>query len=95
MTDIHTLYQKYRESGKVSTDTRQITPGSVFFALKGEKFNANTFVQEALAKGARYAVVDEEKFATDDRCVLVDDVLKTLQQLARHHRAQLNIPLLV
>jgi UDP-N-acetylmuramoyl-tripeptide--D-alanyl-D-alanine ligase len=92
MTDIHTLYQKYRESGKVSTDTRQITPGSVFFALKGEKFNANTFAQEALAKGARYAVVDEEKFATDDRCVLVDDVLKTLQQLAQHHRAQLNIP---
>jgi UDP-N-acetylmuramoyl-tripeptide--D-alanyl-D-alanine ligase len=90
--DIQNLYQKYRASGKVSTDTRQITPGSVFFALKGEKFNANEFAAEALAKGASYAVIDEPRYATDDRYVVVEDVLAALQKLARHHRDQLNIP---
>lgn len=94
MMDINNLYQKYCESGLISTDTRKITPGSVFFALKGEKFNANEFAAEALSKGARYAVVDEEKYVTDDRVVLVKDVLKTLQDLARHHRSQLTIPVI-
>lgn len=92
MMDIHKLYQKYRESGKVSTDTRQILPGSVFFALKGDKFNANEFAAEALAKGARTAVVDEAQYAIDDRYMLVDNSLEALQKLARHHRDQLNIP---
>ena len=92
MMDIQNLYQKYRESGKVSTDTRQITPGSVFFALKGDKFNANEFAGEALGKGASYAVVDEERYVTSDRCILVDNVLEALQKLARHHRDQLKIP---
>src|SRR3954463_8180593 len=90
--DIEILYQKYKESGKVSTDTRQITPGSVFFALKGDKFNANEFAAQALEKGANYAVIDEEKFNTDPRCIVVSDVLETLQKLARHHRSKLNIP---
>ena len=89
---IETIYSKYKESGKVSTDTRQITPGSVFFALKGPNFNANEFAADALAKGASYAVVDEEKFAIDQRFLLVDDGLTALQDLAKHHRAQLNIP---
>lgn len=92
MMDIDKLYQKYRESGKVSTDTRQILPGSVFFALKGEKFNANEFAAEALKKGASIAVVDEAKYAIDDRYVLVDNSLEALQKLARHHRDQLKIP---
>lgn len=90
--DITTLYQRFLESGKVSTDTRQITPGSIFFALKGDKFNANEFAQQAIEKGARYAVVDEQKYALDDRYVFVNDVLTTLQELARHHRSQLKIP---
>lgn len=90
--DIQNLYQKYRESGKVSTDTRKITPGSVFFALKGEKFNANIFAEEALEKGAKYAVIDEAVFAKDSRYILVKNVLQALQQLARHHRNQLKIP---
>ena len=90
--DIQNLYQKYRESGKVSTDTRQITPGSVFFALKGDKFNANMFAEEALEKGAQYAVIDEAIFAKDSRYIVVENVLETLQQLARHHRSQLKIP---
>lgn len=88
------LYQKYLETGKVSTDTRQITPGSVFFALKGPSFNGNQFAVEALAKGASYAVVDEPAYATDPRCMLVPDVLNSLQELARHHRQQLKIPVI-
>lgn len=90
--DIRDLYQKYLESGKVSTDTRQITPGSVFFALKGPSFNANAFAMEALSKGASYCVIDEPVYAGDPRCVLVPDVLLALQDLARHHRRQLTIP---
>lgn len=90
--EISDLYQKYLESGKVSTDTRQITSGSVFFALKGPTFNANEFAGEALAKGASYAVVDEQKYVTSDRCVLVKDGLEALQALARFHRSQLRIP---
>jgi UDP-N-acetylmuramoyl-tripeptide--D-alanyl-D-alanine ligase len=92
MMDIQNLYQKYLTSGKVSTDTRQITPGSVFFALKGDKFNANQFADEALTKGASYAVIDEPAYAKDERYFVVDDVLETLQKLARHHRDQLKIP---
>lgn len=92
MMDIHKLYQKYRESGKVSTDTRQIAAGSVFFALKGDKFNANEFAAEALTKGASLAVVDEAQYAVDDRFFLVEDSLTALQKLARHHRDQLKIP---
>ncbi len=94
MMDIHKLYQKYRESGKVSTDTRQIAPSSIFFALKGDKFNANEFAAEALSKGAGLAVVDEAKYAVDDRFFLVNDSLEALQKLARHHRDQLKIPVL-
>lgn len=88
------LYQKYLETGKVSTDSRQITPGSVFFALKGPTFNGNEFALEALTKGATYAVVDESNYATDPRCILVNDVLQALQELARHHRNQLTIPVI-
>ena len=94
MTEIEKIYQKYLENKRISTDTRQITPGSVFFALKGDKFNANEFASEALAKGASYAVIDEAQFKKDDRYILVDNVLETLQKLARHHRDQLKIPVL-
>jgi len=91
-TGIEELYARFRDSNGVSTDTRNIIPGSIFFALKGERFNANTFAGEALERGARWVVIDEEQYATDDRCLLVSDVLETLQRLARHHRRQLNIP---
>lgn len=91
--DITSLYQRFLGSGKVSTDTRQIMPGSIFFALKGDRFNANEFAQQAIEKGARYAVVDDQKYALDDRYVFVNDVLTALQELARYHRGQLKIPL--
>jgi UDP-N-acetylmuramoyl-tripeptide--D-alanyl-D-alanine ligase len=89
---IEELYKSFLSSTGVSTDTRMITPGSVFFALKGPKFNANEFASEALKKGAAYAVVDERAYVTNDHCILVDDSLKALQELARHHRSQLKIP---
>jgi UDP-N-acetylmuramoyl-tripeptide--D-alanyl-D-alanine ligase len=92
--DIQSLYEIFLKCGKVSTDTREITPGSIFFALKGPNFNANTFAEEALRKGARYAVIDEKEFAKWDSTILVEDGLKALQQLARHHRNQLNLPVI-
>ncbi len=89
---IEELYDKYLSSTGVATDTRLITPGSVFFALKGPKFNANEFAEEALKKGAAWVVVDEKKYATSDRCLLVEDGLTALQQLASYHRSKLTIP---
>ena len=89
---IEDLYQYFLGSTGVSTDTRMITPGSVFFALKGPKFNANEFAGEALKKGASYAVVDEKAWQLSDKCLLVDDGLQALQELARYHRSQLKIP---
>lgn len=92
LMEIRELYEKYTDAKRVSTDTRQIAPGSLFFALKGEKFNANAFAAEALAKGASFVVMDDAQYKTDERCILVPDVLTALQQLARYHRDQLNIP---
>jgi UDP-N-acetylmuramoyl-tripeptide--D-alanyl-D-alanine ligase len=91
---IEDLYQHFLSSTGVSTDTRMVTPGSVFFALKGPKFNANEFAQEALKKGAAFAVVDEKEFVAGDKCILVEDGLKALQDLARFHRSQLKIPVI-
>lgn len=88
------LYEKFLQAGAISTDTRQIPAGSIFFALRGEKFNANEFANEALAKGASFVVIDDAAFATDDRCILVKDTLTALQDLARHHRKQMTIPVI-
>lgn len=79
----------------VSTDTRNIAKGSLFFALKGDRFDANTFAAKALEAGAAYAVVDDPHMAgSDERFVVVDNSLRTLQQLAAHHRRKLSIPIL-
>ena len=79
---------------QICTDTRKLEAGSVFFALKGGNFNANEFTQKAINAGCSIAVVDEEKYVTDAKIVLVEDVLKALQQLATHHRRQFKIPFL-
>lgn len=92
--DIASLYQLYLKSGKVSTDTRQIAPGSLFFAIKGPKYNANAFAQEAIARGASYAVVDEKEYVIGEQTILVRDGLTALQQLATYHRDQLKIPII-
>src|SRR5688572_7523297 len=89
------LYQHYlKAGGKVNTDTRKQEKGSVFFALKGANFNANSFAEKAIEQGSSIAVVDEEKYITGNRTVLVKDCLKALQDLAAHHRRQLKIPVL-
>jgi UDP-N-acetylmuramoyl-tripeptide--D-alanyl-D-alanine ligase len=88
------LYTLYKQSPLVCTDTRKISEGCLFFALKGPNFNANAFAAEALNKGAAYAIIDDATYKVNDRCILVDDVLKALQDLARHHRLQLNIPVI-
>ena len=79
---------------KITTDTRKIVEGSVYFALKGENFNGNKFAADALAKGSAYAVVDEKEVVTGDKYILVEDVLSALQQLANYHRKQLTIPVI-
>lgn len=89
------LYNLFKASAGVSTDTRNIYPNCLFFALKGESFDGNTFAIEALSKGAVYAVVDNAKVAQEnERCILVDNVLKALQDLALHHRRQFDIPVI-
>jgi UDP-N-acetylmuramoyl-tripeptide--D-alanyl-D-alanine ligase len=94
MTPIDTLHTRFLECSGACTDTRNITPGSLFFALKGPNFNANAFSGEALAKGSRYAVVDDPTVVKDERFLLVPDVLQALQDLARHHRRTFNIPVI-
>lgn len=89
MTSIAQLYGIFNAHPTVSTDTRSITPGCIFFALKGGNFNGNQFAAEALSKGAAYVVVDEQEFAASERHLLVDDALTALQELAAHHRAAL------
>ncbi len=89
---IEELYQKFKISKGVTTDTRKIGAGQLFFALKGEKFNANEFALQALEAGAAFSVIDEENYATDPRCILVNDVLETLQKLANFHRKTFDIP---
>ena len=91
--EIQDLYALYTQSYLVDTDTRKIRRGSIFFALKGDNFNGNKFVNAALEKGARYCVIDQEQYALEGKTILVEDVLSTLQKLANYHRNQLNIPI--
>lgn len=92
---IEELYGSYIRSGqKISTDTRKLEKGSLFFALKGANFNANEFAEKAIENGCSFAVVDEEKYVTNTKIVLVKDVLTALQNLANHHRKTLSIPFL-
>ena len=88
------IYSLFGEYPIVVTDTRKIVPDSIFFALKGANFNGNKFAQLAIENGCRYAVVDEKEYAIDNRFILVEDVLTTLQDLAREHRRKLEIPIL-
>ena len=80
------------ESTGVSTDTRTLQTGELFFALSGPNFNGNLFARNALQAGASYAVIDDPQVATNDRFILVEDVLAALQALARHHRRTFHIP---
>jgi UDP-N-acetylmuramoyl-tripeptide--D-alanyl-D-alanine ligase len=91
---IQAIYDTYLKHPLVQTDTRKIRSGEIFIALKGPNFNGNLFARQALEKGAVLAVVDEDPGFEDPRLVRVDDGLKALQDLARHHRSQFRIPFL-
>lgn len=92
--NLQELYALFVQSGQVTTDSRQIPEGSLFFALKGEKFDGNAYAAEALSKGAAAVVVDDPTVVRDHRYILVPDVLKSLQALARYHRDRLSIPVI-
>jgi len=94
MTSIEDLYKLYLQHPLISTDTRKINAGSMFFALKGERFDANAFAKQALEAGAAYAIIDDPEYLLNEQYILVDDVLTALQDLARFHRRQLTIPVI-
>lgn len=89
-----TLHHHFLNSTGISTDTRKIKKDNIFFALKGDNFNGNTYADLAIDQGASYVVIDEEQFKKDDRYILVNDVLQTLQELASFHRNYLGIPII-
>jgi len=94
LMNIETLHQLFLKYNSVCTDTRSIKKNDLFFALRGDNFNGNKFALKALKKGAKYAIVDEEKYAINSQYVLVDNVLSTLQQLAKYHRTYLNLKII-
>lgn len=89
---IYQLFLKCHQ--KITTDTRKLETGSIFFALKGDNFNANSFAKNAIDGGCFYAIVDEESVDNGQTILYVKNVLETLQQLAKHHRSQLKIPII-
>ena len=91
---IEFLYEKYLQHRLVSTDSRKVLPGSVFFGLRGENFNGNLYARQALDAGATWAVVDDPAYAGQERTTLVDDSLLCLQNLAKFHRVNLKIPVI-
>ncbi len=91
--DIPSLYSLFQEFPLISTDTRKIMRGSIFFALKGAQFNGNTFALQAIREGAAYAVVSDASLA-GDQLIHVEDTLQVLQSLANYHRRQIQVPVL-
>ncbi|MBO5749667.1 MAG: UDP-N-acetylmuramoyl-tripeptide--D-alanyl-D-alanine ligase, partial [Bacteroidaceae bacterium] len=89
--NIKELYNIYLQHPIITTDSRDVPQGSIFFALKGENFNGNAYAEAALEKGAAFAIIDEQEYteAGNERLIVVEDVLSTLQQLAQLHRTSL------
>lgn len=85
------LYKLYLQYPSIQTDSRKLKKNDLFFALKGPHFNGNFFAAQAIANGAAYAIVDEETKELSDRIIKVDNVLNTLQELARYHRQQFSL----
>lgn len=92
--DIKSLHDLFLKHPHISTDTRKIIPGSIFFALKGPNFDGNTFVEKALEAGAAYAISDTKADVNNPFILKVEDCLDTLQHLAKYHRQQFNIPVI-
>ncbi len=91
---LEAIYQIFLSHPKVTTDSRNIEPDTIFFALKGDSFNGNLFALTAIEKGASYAIVDDNAFAVHPKILLVENVLQTLQDLARLHRQRMGVPIL-
>ena len=89
---IESLYALFQQYPHVETDTRQLKSGCIFFALRGENFNGNQFAKKALEAGAALAIIDDATAYIDERTIVVENTLTTLQQLAKFHRQQFNIP---
>lgn len=92
--DISQIHNLFLQCNSVSIDTRKIEPKSIFVAIKGTNFDANTFAKEALEKGASYVIIDNENYSIDQRTILVKDSLVTLQELAKFHREYLKLPII-
>ncbi|MEP3838027.1 MAG: UDP-N-acetylmuramoyl-tripeptide--D-alanyl-D-alanine ligase [Algibacter sp.] len=91
LADLHTLFL---ECNAVCTDTRKIKLDDLFFALKGDNFNGNSYAATAIKSGAKYAIIDEEQYKTSNKTILVENALKTLQELAAYHRNYLKTPII-
>lgn len=92
--DISYIHSLFLKCTSISIDTRKIESNSLFVAIKGERFDANTFAKEAINKGASFVVIDDETFFIDERTILVKDSLVALQELARFHREYLKLPII-
>lgn len=92
--EIPQIHELFLECNSISIDTRKIQPGCMFVAIKGERFDANTFAKEALEKGAHYVIIDNSDYFIDEKTILVNDSLVTLQELAKFHRKYLGLPII-
>ncbi|MBQ2535780.1 MAG: UDP-N-acetylmuramoyl-tripeptide--D-alanyl-D-alanine ligase [Bacteroidaceae bacterium] len=94
--ELKDLYDIFLQHPTITTDSRDVPENSMFFALKGETFDGNAYAKAALEQGAAYAVIDEKEYAEEgnERLILVEDVLTTLQQLAKYHRVHLGTPII-
>lgn len=92
--DIPYIHSLFLKSTGVSTDTRKIQDQSIFVAIRGDRFDANTFAVEALEKGASHVIIDNEAYYIDERTILVKDSLTALQELAKFHRNYLKLPII-
>ena len=92
--ELKQLHSLFLSCSSITTDTRKIDQNSLFIALKGDRFDANTFAKVALEKGAKAVVIDNKNYYIDERTILVDDSLKTLQDLAKFHRNHLQLPII-
>ena len=92
--EINNIYQKFKACSAISTDTRRLSKDCMYFALKGDNFNGNEFVNQAFEGGAKYCVVDDHSAILNANCILVDDVLTVLQKLATYHRNSINITII-
>ena len=92
--DIKEIYALFQQHSTICTDSRKISNGAMFISLKGENFNGNKYALKAIQDGCSYAIIDEKEYDTHQNTILVNNALKTLQDLATYHRSQLNIPII-